>query len=1047
MNQERRSLKRSLILKISVIGLLVFAVCNISSAQERTLTGTVSNEAGDLLIGVSVQVAGSSVGTITNADGFYSIDVPDGGETLVFSFVGMELQEIPIGNQTSIDVVLVESLVGLDEVVVVGYAAQKKVNLTGSVATIDGDAIAEVPTANMGQALTGRAPGLITRQNQGVPGNEALQLSIRGFDAPLVLVDGIETDWARLDPNEIGSISILKDASAAIYGARAGNGVILVTTKRGSKEIPTITYSGDVSFQEPTILPQRVDSWQFATLLREGEFNQDLEYTYTEEEIQIFKDGNNPDYPNTDWHEECFRHWAPMHTHNLGVSGGTEKVRYFLSTGYLNQGSLYDSGDLSFSRYNIRSNVDASITESLQVSLDIAYRMEIRDSPETDLGTNWTDLNLARPERQPFIPDPELGAPYAGFNVRTPVAQTQKFYTGFKDDRREYITGTINLAYKIPGIEGLVANARLNALFNNTYLKTQDKPFEVLDYDYAADAYSSIGVNGRNTLTEEYTNHTQFYPMITLNYDRVFGDHSVTALLLGEWIDTETIYTSAGKLDLLSLDLPYLFAGSPDNVTANGYTYETGRVSYAGRLNYNYKGKYLLEGTFRADASHKFPEDSRWGFFPSVSAGWRLSDEAFMSGLTWMDNLKLRASYSQSGMDNVEAFKYLTGYTIRTGVYNEVPDGTELYVFGSDAYRLIENTGMPNPDITWLTMTNYNVGLEGTFLKGLIGFEFDVFYRITDGIFGQPLESYPSTFGAILPELNLNSTDDRGFEIMLSHRNRVSQDFFYSIKGFFGLAREKYRDWSEPEYDDEDEVRVFQLEGNYTNRRVGYLSDGIFMSQAEIDEHTVDQDQAGNVTLMPGDIKYIDLNDDEVIDWRDQDEIGYSGFPDATYALDLTATYKGFTLAALFQGAALFDMYNEIHPFVNYSSPWDFHWDYRWQPDPNDKTVNINPDAQLPAMLGDGVGRNPNNEKYSDFWVQNASYFRLKHISLSYSLPKNWLNSIGIKDIQLNISGTNLITFSGMGIFKNSIDPEAVSSSGRFYPPVKTVSLGLKMTI
>jgi len=1047
MNQCNANRKRKLAKKFSSVLVLVFAACSILSAQPRTITGTVTSEPGQPLIGVSVRVLGTTVGTITDQNGNYSLEVPADAETLEFTFVGMETRDVPIGDRTTINVTLEESLLDLDEVVIVGYAAQRKVNLTGSVATIESDEISEVPTPNVSQALTGKAPGLFTRQNQGVPGNDFTQLSIRGYDAPLVLVDGIETDWTRLDPNEISSISILKDAAAAIYGARAGNGVILITTKRGSMDKPSITYTGNVSFQEPTILPQWVNSADYAELLREGEFNQDLEYTFTEEDVQKFREGNDPDYPNTNWHEEAFRHWAPMHTHNLGVQGGNEKVRYFISAGYLDQGSLYESGDLNFNRYNIRSNLDVDITENLIASMDVGYRMELRDQPETDLGTNWTDLNLARPNYAPRLPDPSLGAAYAGFNVRTPVAQTEKRYTGFIDDRREFINGKINLAYNIPSIEGLQVNARLNYLFSNTYVKTQDKPFEVLEYINESDTYNSLGVNGVNALAEESSRYTQFYPMVTLNYERTFGDHFVSGLFLGEWINTERIYYSAGKKDLLSLDLPYLFAGSPDNVTANGYTTETGRISYAGRLNYNFKGKYLLEGTFRYDASHKFPEDSRWGFFPSVSAGWRLSDESFMSGLASLDNLKLRVSYSQAGLDEVEAFKYLTGYNIRTGIYNEVPDGTELYVFGSDAYRLITSTGLPNPDITWLTMTSYNVGLDGSLWRGLLGFEVDFFYRITENIFGQPLESYPSTFGAILPELNLNSTDDRGFEIMLTHRNNVSSDFHYSIRGSFSLARERYRDWSEPEYDDEDEIRIFKLEGNYTNRRIGYLSDGIFMTQAEIDGHPIDQDQTGNTTLMPGDIKYKDLNDDGVIDWRDQDEIGYSGFPDISYGLQLMADYKGLRLSALLQGASMFDMYNEIHPFVNFSKPWDFHQKYRWQPDPNNPDVNINPDAQLPALLGDGVGRNPNNELTSDFWVQSATYLRLKEISLSYSLPGNWMRSAGIQNLQVILSGTNLITISGMGIFKNSIDPEAVSNSGRFYPPVKTISIGLKLTI
>jgi TonB-linked SusC/RagA family outer membrane protein len=1039
-------MKTNLILKAcSLLVLLLFMHMN-AWAQERTVTGTVTAEAGEPLIGATVVVQGTTIGSVTGVDGSYSIQVPADGETIVFSFIGMETQEIPIGDQTIINVVLQEEIVGLDEIVVVGYSAQRKINLTGSVSSIESDELVKVPSANVSEILTGKAPGLITQQSQGVPGNDFTTISIRGYDAPLVLVDGIEMDWTRLDPNEIESVSILKDASAAIYGSRAGNGVILITTKRGTLDKPTITYTGNVTFQEPTTLPDFVDSWQYAELLHEGEFNQALTYTYTEEEIQIFKDGDNPDYPNTDWHEEMFRHWAPMHNHNLSVRGGSEQVKYYMSTGYLAQGSLYESGDLNFNRYNARSNIDAQITKSLNVSLDLAYRKELRDQPQTGLGDNWADLHLARPDYSAHIPDPELGAAYAGFNVRSPLAQTYQKYTGFIDDRREYITGKINLNFKMPGIEGLEANAKLNYLLKNTYKKTQDKPFEVLEYNYQAGTYSSYGFNGQNTLDEESNKYTQLYPIISLNYDRNFGDHSVTGLLLAEWIDVENVYYTAGKIDLLSMELPYLFAGAPENITADGYTTESGRASYAGRLNYNYKGKYLLEGTFRFDATSKFPEDSRWGFFPSVSAGWRISDESFMENLSWLDNLKLRVSYSKSGLDDVAAFKYITGYTIRTGL--DPVHGNELFLFGDNVYRMITSTGLPNEDITWLDMTTYNVGLDGTFMRGLFGFEVDLFYRITDNIFGEPLATYPSTFGAILPQLNLNSTDDRGFEIMLTHRNRISNDFFYSLEGQFSIAREKYRDWSEPPYDDEDEIRIYQLEGNYTNRRIGYLSDGIFMTQDEIDNHPINQDEADNVTLRPGDIIYKDLNNDGLINWRDQDEIGYGTFPDVVYSLNFTLGYKGLSVTALFQGASMFDHYNEIFPLVNFGPPWDFHYKYRWQPDPNDPTTNINPDAQLPAILGDGVGRSPNNEKNSDFWVQNATYLRLKNLNISYTIPKKWIQVTGIQDLRVTLSGSNLVTISGMGIYKHSIDPESIGTGGsRLYPPVRTISLGLNIVI
>ncbi len=758
-----------------------------------------------------------------------------------------------------------------------------------------------------------------------------------------------------------------------------------------------------------------------------------------------------------------------MHSHNLNVRGGSDAVKYFFSGGYLDQGSLYQSGDLNFNRYNARSNIDAQITENLSVSVDLAFRRELRDSPQTDLGTNWSDMNIARPEWSAHlpneidtdgdgIPDEPLGGAYAGFNLRTPVAQTQKKWTGFIDDQRDYLTGRVGLTYKIPGIKGLEASAHLNYMTSSRYVKTQDIDFEVLDYISSADTggaadgadpirggYESYGTNGQNTLDEELTKTTQLYPMLTLNYNTTIGDHYISGLLLAESIDTEEIFFTAHKINLLSTDLPYLFAGAPDNVTANGFKTESGRKSYAGRLNYNFQGKYLFEATFRSDASHKFPKNSRWGFFPSVSVGWNIAEEGFMQSLSFVDNLKLRGSYSQAGDDNVAAFKYLTGYQIRSGL--DLRNGNELYIFGDNVFRMITSTGMPNTGITWLEMTSYNVGLDGSFSNGLIGFEFDVFYRSVDNVFGEPLDLYPSTFGAILPQLNINSTDNRGFELTLTHRKRISPDFSYSVRGSFTRTREKYVDWAESPFTNKDEKRILGKEGNWTNRRIGYLSDGLFMDQSEIDNHPVDQDRAGNITLRPGDIKYKDRNKDGEISWHDQDVIGFSGFPDVVFSMNLAVNYKGLGLSALFQGASRFDHHNRIHPFSNFSSPWDFHEKYRWTPSPDNAGVNINSNAKLPALLGDGVGRSPNNEFDSDHWVRDATYIRLKNLNISYSLPSSLIDGLGIQALQVNLAGSNLFTASKLGMFKNSIDPEAIGSAGRFYPPVKVVALGINITL
>ena len=1019
------------------------------SQQEKGVTGKVTDSKGIPLPGVTVLVKGTTHGTVTDANGLYDLSPVDEDDIIVYSFIGMITQEIRVGSLASINVSMVVDAIGIEEVVAIGYGTQKKVNLTGSVATIQSEELVKVPTANVSEVLTGKAPGLFIKQNQGVPGADYSTISIRGYDSPLILVDGVESSWSRMDPNEIESISILKDAAAAVYGSRAGNGVILITTKRGNSDKPTVTYSNSFTFQQPTTVPEFVPSWKYAELFREGEFNNQLAYTYTEEDIQKFMDGNDPNYPNENWYKAAFRSWSPMQSHNLGVRGGNEKVKYYLTVGYLNQSGMYKSGDLSFNRYNARSNIDAQVSDRLSVSLDLSFRNELSKSPQaaggnfTSIEQTWINLKTALPMYSATLPDPEKGGAYSGFLARSPVAQTISDLTGFSDDNQRYFFGKISLNYKIPGIDGLEATAALHYTANEKYTKTQDKPFEVFSYNYDSNEYTSWGMNGTNSLSEKTSRYTKLYPMISLNYDKTFGDHSVKGLLLAEGIDTDYSFLTASRINLLSVEVPYLFAGSPDNLTNNGGAIETGRMSYVGRGNYSYKGKYLIEGTFRYDASHKFPTDSQWGFFPSVSVGWRLSEESFIKDkASWLDNFKLRASYSKSGNDNVDAFKYLTGYEILTAT-------TSVYVFGSDVYRLIQSTGLPNPEITWLDMTNYNVGFDASVSNGLLGVEFDWFFRITDNIFGEPLESFPSTFGAELPELNLNSTDDRGFELTLTHRNKIGNDFTYNVSGMVSYARQKYRRWSESPYDDPDEIRIYQKTGKYTNRWIGYKSDGIFMSQEEIDNHPVDQDQAGNSTLRPGDIKYIDLNDDKVIDWRDQDEIGYGTFPDLTYGLNLQAEYKGFSVTALFQGASMFNsMISDVlrGPFQNNSNPYEYHYKYRWQPDPDNPGENINPDAKLPAVLADGTGTNTNNNKASDFWLKDATYLRLKNLNISYSIPNKLTNKVGIRNVSVFVAGSNLFTLSKLGIYKKSVDPEATDYQ-KFYPPVKTISCGLNISL
>jgi TonB-linked SusC/RagA family outer membrane protein len=1015
--------------------------------QEPTkITGQVNDaETGEPLIGVTVMVKGTTMGTITNMNGEYELEIPESAKVLVYQFVGMIKQEIPIEDQKSISVTMEPDLLGIEEVVVVGYGMQKRASVTGSLATVNSEQIVRVPVPNAVMALSGTTPGLYLKQTSGVPGNENINLSIRGFGNPLVLVDGIESGFNRLDPEEIESVTVFKDASAAVYGARAGNGVILVTTKRGvASSKPLLSYKGGVVMQTQSLRPHFVNSWEFAESLREGELNQDLPTTFSEEDIQKFKDGNDPNYPNTDWFDVTLKDWAPMYNQNVSLRGGTQKLKYFTSIGYLDQKGLYESNDLDYKRISARVNINAEISKHLEFVLTANFNRDLENSPQTSVGGMWGELAAVQPTWPAELPDPSLGASFAGKDIRAPLAQTRTDITGEQVTKFHELMTTAGIVFHVPKVTGLDVAFNFNYRLNNLYIKSQDRPFDILSYDYDTDTYSHYGVSGTSELNSSYRTYSMIYPELRTTYKNTFGKHNVGGLFVFESIDTDSENFNTTSLNLLSDNLPYHFVGSTENIENGGNRTKTGRVSYIGRVNYDYDSRYLFEATLRVDQSYKFPEESRTGYFPSVSLGWRLSEESIIkNNASWINNLKLRLSYGQTGNDAVTAFQYLTGYNILSG-------GNNNYLFGNDVYRLLRTTGMPNMNITWHEMNIYNAGIDAKFLNGLFGFEFDMFYRLQSNIFGEPLESYPSIFGADLPLLNINSNDDRGFELILHHDNRINSKISYNVAANFSLAREKYKEYSEPVYNDPDEIRINKREGNYTNRTIGYVSDGIFMSQDEIDNYPVDQDQAGNSTLLPGDIKYVDLNGDNVLDWRDQKEIGLGTFPDAFFGLNLQAQYGNFSFGALFQGASMYNREigsatRERNALMNYANIYRFQYDYRWTPDPNNPGVNINPDAQLPGFRGDG-SVSPNNDKISDFWLLDASYFRLKNVSLSYTLPQEISQKASFEAISIALSGSNLFTMSKLGIYKNDLDPEA-NSNMQIYPTMKTVALEIRLTL
>lgn len=1022
-------MKKKVLLKLrkGLIFTFLWILSLSAMAQNITVVGNVQDEKGEPIIGATIQLKGSSIGTVTDMEGNFTLrDVPSNG-VLVFSYVGYSTQEVPVNNRKTIDVILKESFEALEEVVVVGYGTQKKINLTGSVATVTAKELTVAPVASTTNALAGRLPGLIAKQERGLPGSDAATLSIRGFGSPLIIVDGIESSFNNIDASEIESISILKDASAAIYGSRAGNGVILVTTKRGTTGKPKFTLSSNIILQGPTYLPKLSNSGQQTELEREAHLNSgrpEETAPWTQEEIDLFYAGTNPDYPNTDWYSLAANDWAPQQQHNLSVRGGSEKIKYFGFLSYLDQRSIFKDNGGQYQRYNVRSNIDAEITNKLNVQFDLSTIIEDRDFPwRGDEGANsvWDEYWGSRPYYAGELPDKSKHA-YAGLGgaVSLPVI-TNSEIVGYRRTKSQDIKGTLTFNYKF-NLEGLSAKAFINYDRSYSFFKMWDWLVDSYSYNYSNDTYTQHTTKSNRGLTYNDSKNSMITGQASLNYDNIFSeDHHITALALMEIIDYAGDWIQAFRDGQKTFALDYAFAGSLANQKVNDGASEMGRISYVGRVNYAYKSKYLLESTLRIDQSAKFSPDHRTGFFPSVSVGWRLSEEEFLKENTSMiENLKLRASVSQTGNDAVGNFQYLSGY--RYG---------ETYLIGSNATAGLVATGLANPFLTWEEMTIYNLGLDFGLAKRILYGEFDVFYRERNGIPGTRSVSLPTTFGASLPTENLNSINTRGFEFTVGNVGRVN-DFSWDISGNISWARSKWGFYDEPEYDDPDEIRLNKRTGKWTDINYGYKSDGLFTSQQEIDDlDFVYNETQGNSMLKPGDIRYIDINKDGLLNWRDQVEIGKGTMPHWMWGLNINLNYKYFDLQTLFQGAFDFTQKINLIPGSVYS---ELVYKERWTPENNNRNG-------LVPRLG---GANTNNYN-SDFNYKKSDYIRLKTLSVGYSLPKSFIQKAKIENLRLYLAGTNLFTISGLN--KYTIDPEGQSgNTGKYYPQMRTISIGLNLS-
>ena len=998
--------------------------------QKKEISGSVKDTKGIPLPGVSVVVKGTTTGIITDTDGKFKISVPTDAKTLVFSFVGMKTQEISFGNNTTINVNLLEQVFGIEEIVAVGYGTQNRASITGSISDVKGDVLSLTPVASTANTLAGKLPGLVSLQSSGMPGADAASLSIRGFGSALLIVDGVESDFNNIDANEIESVSILKDGAASIYGSRAGNGVILVTTKRGINEKPTITLNTSYTMQGITQMPKPSSSGQYAEMASEAWIQSGKPAAtapFTPDQIQKYYAHADPYlYPNTNWYNVLIRDWAPQAQHNLSIRGGGDRVKYYGFVGFLDQSTVWKNNGGDYGRYNFQSNIDAKILDNLSLQVDVSSIYENRQWPwRGDVAgpnTVWQDFWNTLPIYPSSLPDPTK-IPFGGAGgIGGANVVTNSAIAGYDNTDSQNLKGTIALNYTFKSIKGLSAKAMVNTSQDYSFNKHFTRPVNFYTYDPASKIYTIAGATAEQASMSATDSRAKVTTgQYSLNYDRTFKqDHHFKAFALYEAVDYFNDYLTASRIKFLTASIDQLFAGSTTNMTNNGSAAQMGRKSLIGRANYSYKDRYLVETILRADASAKFPSSKRWGYFPSVSLGWRLSEESFMKGINILDNLKIRASYGESGNDGVGNFQYLTGY--QYGL---------TYILQNTTQQGIVSTGLANPNLTWEKIKIYNAGFDFSLWKRKLYGEGDVFYRERKGIPGTRISTLPSTFGASLPPENLNSLNDRGFELKLGTSGNVN-DFSYDLSGNISWSRSKWDHYEEPVYTDPDQKRIYQMSGRWTDRQYGYLTDGLFTSQDQINSLTFNQDNQGNVSLRPGDIRFKDVNKDGKLDWKDQVEIGKGTVPHWMVGFNTSLKYKNFDLSALFQGA--FGYYNYV-VLTHGNLPPELVYNLRWTEKNNDAH------ALVPRLGGAST-----NGMVSDYYYKKAGYIRLKSLSIGYNLPKQLIEKVKLKGVRIYFAGYNLLTFDKLK--KYGTDPEAPSGlSGYYYPQQKTLTFGANISL
>lgn len=1026
---------------------------NKFSEVQILVEGTVTDANGVPLPSVNIQEEGTNNGVLTDFDGNFSIDVRSEESVLVFSYIGMQTTRRIVGNNATMIVPMQENEQALDEVVVIGYGTEKQVNVIGSVTTISSEEISSAPVSNISSALAGRIPGAVVQQSNGEPGNNGASIVVRGMatignNEPLVVIDGIPgRDINSVNPNDVESVSILKDASAAIYGARAANGVILVTTKRGTENTPlNVNYSFYQGFLSPTSLPEMADAPTYAEMVREQQLYQGVDVAnikFTEEDIQRYRSGNFPwTHPNTDWIDASFKKFSQTRNHNIAVNGGNEKVNYYASFGTQYDGGIFKNSSTSFNRYNIKATVDAKVNEYLTLGIDINGSEEHRMYPSVNAGFNLEGAIKSLPTSPAVYPN-GLPGPDIAFGQNPIVAVTDQ--TGFDDSRRYRANSIFSASLKIPGVKGLTLSSYYAYDLNLGQRKLFQTPWTLYQLDEGAYlAAGNTGVEdgsdflvGTSKGTSEpwlrnyYDDSKRQTFNIKADYSTTINEaHNLSAFVAYETSEYEAKGTNAFRRYFVSDKLPYLFAGGDAEKDNSEFVSIDSRINYFGRLSYNYKETYLFQFSFRRDGSLRFSKESgRWGNFPGVLAGWRISNENFWN-ISFINSLKLKASWGQLGNDLVLPFQYLPTFSLSQG-----------YVTGSgrNYYSGLTQLGATNPNITWEVANVYNAGFESKFWDYHFTLNADFFYQRRNNILIKRNASVPQFTGIQLPDENFGIVDSKGVEVVLGYDNSLN-DFTYSVNGNFAFSRNKIIEFDEPN----QSVPWQVLTGHPQGSRLVYHSLGIFRDEEQI-ENT--PHVAG---AIPGDIIIQDYNDDGEINSDDRILNTKAINPEITYGISFNTAYKNWTLSGLVEGAG--NSNRKVLVELQGLSGNYFAYDAvgRWTPD------NINASKPRAFERQEPYWR---SDYLTDYSFQNSAYARMKNLRIAYTFPENILDKIKLKGAQVYLSGQNLFLIYNAnklldpelgGIRTNSSDlPAGALYAGPEYnyPLMKIYTLGMRISL